>query len=141
MYRSSFYTGGKVINLFSPEKIIFGVGASKGVGSEARALGAKKALIVTDPRIVKAGLAEGIRQSLMSEKIHVDVFDRVEPEPAARIVDQCAQIVRDEGDDIIIGLGGGSSLDTAKGTSLMAVNEGRILDYVGGGGVSGRDHL
>jgi len=115
----------------SPNRIIFGVGAAKQVGAEAKSLGGKKVLIVTDWGVAKAGLVETIEESLRSEKIRADVFDRVEIEPPARVVDECAQLVREEGYNLIVGLGGGSSLDTAKGAAIMATNRGKVLDYAG----------
>lgn len=129
--KSSFYTLDKISTFLSPNKIILGTGATKQVGIESKALGGKKALIVTDPGVVKAGLIDGVQESLESEKINSGIFDQVEAEPPARIVDECAQIARREGYDIIIGIGGGSSLDAAKGVSIMAINKGKVLDYAG----------
>lgn len=128
---NNFYSLDKVFNFFSPNKIILGVGAAKQVGREAKFLGGEKALIITDPGIVKVGLVEGIQESLTAENVKVGVFDRVELEPPPRVIDECAKIAREEGYSLIVGLGGGSSLDTAKGASIMATNRGKVLDYVG----------
>ncbi|MFC1951477.1 iron-containing alcohol dehydrogenase [Chloroflexota bacterium] len=121
----------KINTFLSPHKVILGNGAGSCVGGEAKRLGAEKALIVTDENMVKAGLVEGIEESLKSQKVDVGVFSKVEAEPPARLVDECVQVVRNEGYDVIIGLGGGSSLDVAKGAAITAVSEGNILDYVG----------
>lgn len=121
----------RVYHFFSPAKILLGVGTSRQVGREAKLLAGKRALIITDLGVVKAGLLDGIRESILSEGIFVGIFDRVEIEPPSRIIDECAHIVRDEAYDIVIGLGGGSSLDTAKGASIMATNKGSVLDYIG----------
>jgi len=121
----------KVNTFLSPNKIILGTGAVNQVGEEARKLGAEKALIVTDEGVVKAGLVQGVEDSLRAQKIDVGIFDKVEAEPPARIVDECAQVARDKGYDIIIGIGGGSSLDVAKGASILATNKGKVLDYIG----------
>lgn len=129
--KNSFYNPDKISTFFSPNKIILGIGAEKQTGKEAKALGGRKALIVTDPGVVKEGLIKGVKTSLESEKIYTGIFDKVEAEPPAHVVDKCAQIAREEGYDIIIGIGGGSSLDTAKGASIMAVNKGKVLDYAG----------
>jgi alcohol dehydrogenase class IV len=115
----------------TPGKIIFGNGASSEAGKEVKKLGAQKALIVTDQRVIKAGLVSAIEESLKAQKIDYGVFDRVEAEPHAQIVDECAQVVKDENYDILIGIGGGSSLDVAKGASIIATNKGKILDYAG----------
>jgi len=68
---------------------------------------------------------------LQAAKIDFVIFDRVEAEPPARIVDECGQLVRKEGADLVIGIGGGSSMDTAKGAALLAKSSGKIVDYVG----------
>ncbi len=115
----------------SPRRIIFGNGAVSEAGKEVRKLGAKKALIVTDQGVIKAGLVSGVEESLKTQKIDYGIFAKVEAEPPARIVDECAQVVQEKGYDVIIGIGGGSSLDVAKGASVMATNKGKILDYSG----------
>ena len=125
------FVSGRICHFFSPSKIILGVAAAEQVGSEAKSLGGQKVLIVTDPGVARVGLAEKIQEALISEKLVVGIFDRVELEPPARIIDECANLVRKEGYDLIIGLGGGSSLDTAKGVSVVGTNEGKVLDYVG----------
>ena len=129
--KGSFYKADKMSIFSSPKKILLGAGAINQVGRLAKSLGAKKALIVTDQGVVKARLVEGIQESLQSEQINVGLFDKVEAEPPARVIDQCAQLARSEAYDIVIGVGGGSSLDVAKGVSIMATNEGEIIDYAG----------
>jgi alcohol dehydrogenase class IV len=116
---------------FSPNRILFGIDVVKGVATEVKQLGGGKVLIVTDPGLIEAGLVEPIKASLDSEGIAFSIYDQVEPEPPARIVDQCARYLKDENCDLIIGVGGGSSLDVAKGASIMATNEGSILNYAG----------
>jgi len=129
--KSTFYKADKISIFLSPNKILLGVAAANQIGREAKSLGAKKALIVTDQGVVKAGLVESIEDSLRSEEIQVGVFNKVEAEPPARIVDEGTQLARNEGYDIVIGVGGGSSLDAAKGVSIMVTNKGKTLDYAG----------
>ena len=121
----------KVSIFRSPNKVIFGNGVAPQVGDEAAKMGARKALIVTDTGVVKGGLTAGIEESLKKSKISYGLFDRVEAEPPSHIVDECAQEVKGNGYDIIIGVGGGSSLDVVKGASIVATNGGRVLDYQG----------
>ncbi|HEY83349.1 MAG TPA: iron-containing alcohol dehydrogenase [Dehalococcoidia bacterium] len=121
----------KLNTFLSPTKIILGNGAVSQVGDEAKKLGGKKALIVTDKGVVKAGLISGVEESLKAQQIAFGIFDGVEAEPPARIVDECAQIIQEKGYDLVIGIGGGSSLDTAKGAAIVAVNGGKVLDYAG----------
>lgn len=121
----------KVNTFFSPNKVILGNGTVAQAGEEAGKLGAKKALIVTDAGVVKAGLVQGLEESLKAQKINFGIYSQVKAEPEARIVDECVKAVCADGYDIIIGIGGGSSLDVAKGAAIMATNEGKIVDYSG----------
>ena len=120
------------VNIFrSPNKVIFGNGTVSLVGAEAEKMGARKALIVTDAGVVKGGLIAEVEKSLKASKIDCGLFDRVEAEPPARIVDECAREVTEKKYDVLIGVGGGSSLDVTKGASIVATNGGKVLDYVG----------
>ena len=121
----------KVNSFFSPNKVLFGIGASREIGKEAKALGGTKVLIVTDPGVVNSGLVASLRTNLEEAGMKVFLFDRVEPEPSASLVDESAQLAKENGVDVVIGVGGGSSLDIAKGASLLASNPGNVLDYSG----------
>jgi len=121
----------KANTFFSPNKVILGNGTAAQAGKEAGKLGAKKALIVTDEGVIGAGLVQGVEESLKAQKIAVGMFSKVEAEPKARIVGECAKVVCDDKYDIVIGIGGGSSLDVAKGAAIMATNKGKIVDYSG----------
>lgn len=116
---------------FSPNKVIFGMGSGATVGAEVASLGGSKVLIVSDPGVVKAGLLESIEQSLRGENVAYVIYDKVVPEPFSHIIDAGAAVFASEGCDVIVGIGGGSSLDVAKGISILAANNGRILDYIG----------
>lgn len=129
--QASFYFPGRVNSFFSPTKIMLGTGAAKTVGAQAKAIGCKRALLVTDQGIVSTGMAEPIKESLVSEKIDFLVFDRVELETPARVIEEGAKYARDNNCDLLIALGGGTTIDTTKGMSLMAINKGSVLDYVG----------
>ena len=121
----------KIHSFFSPNKILFGIGASKEIGKETKALGGTKALIITDPGVANSGLIDPIRSNLEEAGLKVFLFDRVEPEPPASVVDEGVQYIKETGADIVVGLGGGSSLDVAKGVSLLVRNTGKVLDYRG----------
>ena len=121
----------KVNTFLSPNKVIFGNGTVSQVGKEAAQFNAKKALIVTDKGVVKADLLTDVKDSLKAQKIAFDIFDQVEAEPPARNVDDGARMAVENGVDIVIGVGGGSSLDVAKGISIVVKNKGNILDYAG----------
>ncbi len=109
--------------------IEFGAGKVAQLGSIAAAMGAKKALVVTDKGIVKTGLITRIETPLKEAGIGYKVFDEVEPNPLDRIVEKGAALAREMKADVIIGVGGGSSIDSAKGVSLLVTNPGGIRDY------------
>ncbi len=121
----------KIHSFFSPNRILLGIGATKEIGKETKALGGTKVLIVTDSGVVNSGLVDSLRTNLEEAGLKVFLFDRVEPEPSAPLVDESAQFIKEKGVDIVIGVGGGSSLDVAKGASLLASNPGNVLDYCG----------
>jgi alcohol dehydrogenase class IV len=116
---------------YSPNKVIFGPDTIKSLGSEALQLGAKKALIVTDPGVAKTDLLQPVKSSLGSAGIQCVVYDRVEPEPPVRCVKEATDQFLSEKCDVVIGFGGGSSLDVAKGVSLLATNRENLLDLCG----------
>jgi alcohol dehydrogenase class IV len=101
------------------------------VGDEAKALGRSRALIVTDPGIVSAGYTKIVEEALHNAKIEVGIFDGVVPEPPSRCVEDGVKMIREGRYDLVIGIGGGSSLDIAKGVAIMATNPGKVVDYAG----------
>src|SRR5207302_5568843 len=117
-------------------RIVFGVNSVERAGEMARDLGAKKVLLVTDPGIVAAGHADHARQSLKTAGLQIAVFDRAKENPTTKCVDDCVAVARAAGIDTIIGLGGGSSMDTAKGCNFLFTNGRRIQDYCGLGKAS-----
>ncbi len=109
----------------------FGVGAVSKVGELAAAQGAKSALIITDPFLGASPICAEVRGSLEAAGLAVSVFDGVTPNPTTACVDAGSDAGAAAKCDILIALGGGSSMDTAKGVSLGAVNpeRGVALDY------------
>ena len=109
----------------------FGLGAVAKVGELARATGATSALIVTDPFLASSPMLERVRISLLASGLTVTVFGGVTPNPTTVCVDEGSDVAALAGCDILIALGGGSAMDTAKGVSLGAVNpaRGTALDY------------
>jgi alcohol dehydrogenase class IV len=114
-----------------PTKIKYGYGAAKNIGALIKELGGKSALIVTDPGLVRAGLLKTIRSILQSDGIQFSCYDQVEPNPSIENVEACFEVYRQNNPDVIVGLGGGSSIDTAKAVAVLATNGGRIQDYEG----------
>jgi alcohol dehydrogenase len=113
---------------FLPTKLSFGFGSLDGVGAEARFLGATRALVVTDSVMVKTGTVQRVTDRL---GIAFDVFDGVEPEPRIEVAQTVADKVRSAGYDLVVGVGGGSSMDMAKVASGFATNQGPARSFVG----------
>lgn len=120
---------------FLPTRVECKAGLSDETGSYLKQMGAKKALVVSDPGIIQAGLLERIEQSLNEHGITYERYDEVEPNPSAESMMKGAEMQRRWQADVILAVGGGSSIDTAKGISVMATNEGNILDYEGVGNI------
>jgi alcohol dehydrogenase len=114
-------------------RLVFGVNSVERAGELARELGARRVLVVTDPGIVTAGHAQRVEHILQSCGLGVVVFDQVHENPTTRDVEHCVNVARSAGIDTIIGLGGGSALDTAKGCNFILTNGGRMQDYWGVG--------
>jgi len=113
------------------KRILFGVGAVEKIGAEAQLLKGKKVLVITDSGVIQAGLLEGVKKSLQAANIPFALFDGVEPDPRIEVVEKSVEKAKKEGIDLIIGLGGGSSLDIAKVTSIMITNTGKIDGFFG----------
>jgi alcohol dehydrogenase len=116
-------------------RLIFGRGVLGHLGTVAMEFG-KHALIVTDAGIVRTGYAEKARSLLEASGITVTVYDAVRENPTTEDVEACVQVAKSAKIDLFIGLGGGSSLDTAKGANFLLTNGGRMQDYWGHGKAS-----
>jgi alcohol dehydrogenase len=114
-------------------RIVFGLEAAGRTGELARETGMKRVLLVTDPGVVAAGHAERVRQSLSKAGVETFLFDKVRENPTTVDVDVCLAAAKNAGIDGIVGLGGGSSMDTAKGCNFLLTNGGQMRDYWGVG--------
>lgn len=112
-------------------RLFFGNGALKRVPEAVWNLGTGRVLIVTDKGIVKAGIYEKIDKTLKEAGIESQLYDKVESDPRMEIIYDCVESIRSFGAGIVVGLGGGSSLDVAKISACMATNNGDIGDYIG----------
>jgi alcohol dehydrogenase len=114
-------------------RIVFAIDASARTGELARATDMKKVLVVTDAGVVAAGHAQVVLQSLEQAGVAAVLFDKVRENPTTADVDACLAAAKNAGIDGFIGLGGGSSMDTAKGCNFLLTNGGRMQDYQGVG--------
>lgn len=110
--------------------IKFGLGATDEIAYDARRLGLSRVLIVTDRGVAELGLPDRIRALLAEEDIKAEVYDGVEVEPTDRSMEEAAEWARGRDFDGLIGVGGGSALDTCKAVNLLTTHPAPLLDYV-----------
>jgi hydroxyacid-oxoacid transhydrogenase len=110
--------------------ITFGPGAVEEAGWELKQLGVGRAMIVTDPGVAAAGIVDDVLRILGSENIECVVFDRAGVEPSLTSMQEAADFAAEGGFDGFVGVGGGSSLDTAKVANLIATHPAPVADYI-----------
>ncbi|MDF2871488.1 MAG: iron-containing alcohol dehydrogenase [Anaerocolumna sp.] len=121
-----------------PVNLVFGRRKSDLIGEKAAALG-KRALIVTGGRSTKeSGLLAKTEELLKKSGVSFCIFDKVAPNPLTTTVYEGAELALSKGCDMVIALGGGSSLDAAKGIAFQSVNGGDINEYIYGRKVSNK---
>ena len=116
---------------FDIPEIIYGLGALAGIGDYAERLGGEKIFLVTDPGIIAAGWVDQALQYLKRKQLRYVVYDNVVSNPRDFQIDQGAQLYLKKNCDVIVALGGGSAIDTAKGIAVLATNYGSINEFVG----------
>lgn len=114
-------------------RIVFGPGKVQQSGELASGLGMNRVLLVTDRGIVKAGHADRVQASLAGSGLSVTIFADVEENPTTLCVQRCLEAARSAGVDGLVALGGGSSMDAAKGCNFLFTNPGEMKDYWGWG--------
>jgi alcohol dehydrogenase class IV len=112
-------------------KVFFGRGGISNLGEIAKQTGGRKYLLVGDPGLEKHGLLEPVRESLSSAGLTGKEFLEVEPEPYLDGADNAAAIGKELGADLVVGVGGGSTMDTAKAAAILITNGGAAEDYLG----------
>jgi len=114
-------------------KIVAGLNSTADIDQELSDLGCERPLIITDEQIREVGLLDSITASLEDSGMSYDVFDNVVPNPRNTSVQEAASTVEEGDRDALIAVGGGSSIDTAKATSMIASHGGEVEDYQGMG--------
>lgn len=113
----------------SPTRLVQRLGAIRELGHEATLLGMRRPLLVTDAGVKAAGLLDVALDALRTSDVEPVVFDRVKANPGVELVDAGAAEYKAQGCDGLVAIGGGSSMDTAKGIGVVAVHDGSIVDY------------
>ncbi|MGA8832300.1 MAG: iron-containing alcohol dehydrogenase [Desulfomonilaceae bacterium] len=116
---------------FEVPEIIYGLGALGKIGQCAKRLGGEKVFLVTDPGILAAGWIDETIKYLEQEDLEYILYDNVVTNPRDFQVEQGVQLYLQKGCDVIVAVGGGSPIDTAKGVAILASNHGSISEYEG----------
>jgi len=121
----------KIFSFTGARKIVFGDGAFEGLADHIGEMKGKRAFIVLDRGLSQTGFGERIADVLRPRGVHYVIFDDMEPEPALESADKGAEKAKEEGCDIVVGIGGGSAMDLAKAVAAIVTNGGRAADYLG----------
>ena len=121
----------KIITLRTSHLILAGLGASERLGQEAKGIGTKKTLVVTDRGVIDSGTGKKIKDLLEKERVGVEIFDQVISDPDIACAQACFEMAKKGKYDLIVGVGGGSPMDIASITSVMLTNPGTVYDYFG----------
>lgn len=126
--QDNFFGAGEEIS----QRILYGPGTSERIGDFAKDLG-QSVLLVTDQGLSAAGHPQKVMEDLERVGLQVTLFDQSIENPTEASVQTCVQVAKSEKVDMIVGVGGGSSMDTAKGCNFILTNGGRMADYWGVG--------
>ena len=114
-----------------PTDVHFGFGVSRTLPAHVRSAGARKVFVVTDPGVREAGIVDRITRLLDQESVDFAVYDQVTADSGSTLICEAIEQLKSSGADAVVGIGGGSALDTAKAVAALATNPGSPLDYVG----------
>jgi alcohol dehydrogenase len=119
---------------FTPlNRVVFGAGALSRLGQLVRELGGNRVLLVTDPGLERAGHPQRAQKLMRESGLEVFVFDEVRENPTNAHVEAGVRFARGWAIDFIVAVGGGSSMDCAKGVNFLLTNGGKMADYKGFG--------
>ena len=111
--------------------VVFGRGCLDELPDQVRRIADGPVLIVTDKGLVEAGVVERVTHELARADINVEVWDEVQPEPPTTSVDACAEAIRQANPTVVLGVGGGSAMDTSQIAACVATNGGMAEDWIG----------
>ena len=123
-------SGNETVFTMEATPIKYGRGAAEEVGWEVRRLRMNRVMLVSDPGVIQAGITGRIVELIEAEGVEVEVWDRSRVEPTADSLQAAADFARDGEFDGFVAVGGGTSIDTAKVSDLIATHGGEIMDYV-----------
>ena len=111
--------------------VVFGRGCLDELPEHVRRIGDGHVLVVTDKGLVEAGVVERVTDELARAGIDAKVWDEVEPEPPTTSVDACAEAIRQASPAVVLGVGGGSAMDTSQIAACVVTNGGKAEDWIG----------
>jgi alcohol dehydrogenase len=119
---------------YTPTRLLAGAGLVKTLGQELTRFGLKRCFVVTDYHLRQSGLVDQVLDGLAGSKVEVaGIFTDVVPDSGVTVVEKCAESARQAQPDVLIAVGGGSVIDTAKAANLILTLGGKLLDYEGFG--------
>jgi alcohol dehydrogenase len=121
----------------TPNKIAYGMGAASEITDFAAERGIDSALVVTDEIVLESGTVDPVFEALEAAGVEVSTFDGVEPEPKIKLAAAAAEQLESVGADLVVGVGGGSSMDTAKFASALVEHDLPPREMLGMGNVPG----
>jgi alcohol dehydrogenase class IV len=111
-------------------RVAYGIGRSKRIAEDVKSIsGGNHAVLVTDPGLVKVGVADEVASALREQGVEVTLFSNVQSDPTSASIDEAAAVIRESNTRCVIGLGGGSAMDVAKLASLVAGAEHSTEHY------------
>ncbi|WP_027179851.1 iron-containing alcohol dehydrogenase [Maridesulfovibrio bastinii] len=127
-------------NFFIPTKIMFGPGKINELANVKLPKGSKAMIVIGESgAMLTNGYLEKVQAGLGRQNVATIVFDKISPNPTSEQVDEAAAIVKEKEIDFIVGLGGGSTIDSAKVIALLGANKGKCWDFMqsgSGGGIT-----
>jgi len=120
----------EITSFYLPTKFIFGPGSLVRLGRESREIGQRAVLVTGSSSMHRTGVLDRVTRDLEANGVSVAVFDKIEPNPRASTIDEGGSLARQEKANLIIGLGGGSAMDAAKGIALASSDTEPIWRYV-----------
>ena len=124
-----------------PTRIIYGAGCFQQLPDEIRKMKHERPLLVTDKGLIKAGIVKRITDILDKAEIEYEIYDGIQPNPRDTTVMEAAKFAAEKKIDMMIAIGGGSSMDTAKAVGVILKEGGEIGDYEGLGMVLSLIHI
>jgi alcohol dehydrogenase class IV len=114
-----------------PTDVHFGFGSSRSLPAHVRSLSARSVFVVTDPGVRASGIVDAIATVLDQAAIDFSIYDQVTADSGSTLICDAVDKLKTGRGDLVVGVGGGSALDTAKAVAVLATNPGSPLDYVG----------